>query len=61
MSRADELLAELRRLVAESRDPDDPNFYHAIDSGAWLAGAFDELDQLMVSGEPAPQDWQTQA
>lgn len=59
MSRADELLAKLRELVAESRDPDIPDFYHAIDNGAHLAGAFDELDRLMRRGEPPPQDWCT--
>jgi len=61
MSRADELLAELRDMVEQSRDEDDPTFFHAIGNGAWLAGAFDELDSLMSAGGEPPQDWQARA
>lgn len=58
MSRADELLSELRTLVNESRDGHIPDFFHAIDNGAWLAGAFAELDALLSEGGNLPQDWQ---
>jgi hypothetical protein len=58
MSRADELLAELRLLVDESRDTEIPDFFHAIDNGAWLAGVFDELDKLLTEQGELPQEWQ---
>lgn len=58
MSRADELLAELRKMIAEIRDDDDPDLYHATEYGAWYASAFDQLDSLLSKQGELPQDWQ---
>lgn len=57
MSRVDELLAELRQLVDESRDAEMPDFFHVIDTGAWLASVFDQLDQALSAGGELPQEW----
>ena len=58
MKRLDELLVELRKLVNDSRDDNDPTFFWAIDHGAHLAAAFDELDKALTDGDELPSDWQ---
>lgn len=58
MSRADELLAELRRMVEESRDDEVPDFFHDTGQAAWFANAFEELDWLLSDGQPMPEQWQ---
>lgn len=61
MSRVDELLATIRQLVTESRDEQVPGFYHDAGNGAYLAAAFDELDELLSGGADDPADWKPQA
>lgn len=58
MNPADELVAELRKMINEIRDDEAPKLFHASDYGAWYADAFDRLDTLLSSGGELPQDWQ---
>lgn len=55
--RVQALLAELEMLVDECRDETVSDFYHDAGNSAYLAGAFDELNQLLRGGARLPEEW----
>lgn len=57
VDRVQALLAELEMLVDECRDEKDANFFHAAGNSAYLAGAFDELNELLKGGAEPPEEW----
>jgi hypothetical protein len=57
VNRVDALLAELEMLVDECRDDVVSDFYHDAGNSAHLAGAFDELNELLHNGAELPTEW----
>ncbi len=49
------LVAELRDLSAQSNGGH--GVYFDVENGAYLAAAFEELDELLKGGAELPEDW----